>query len=242
MPNWTSASTLKTRLGITVSTWDTPIGAILDGVESTIQNIISSPVLQDSTARTEYYDGVTGTQLKLRFRPVVTSSLQVWCDDSGGYGQGSGTPFATGTELTIGTDFALMDVRNSYSLSGILVRLNNVWPVGWRRPLDRLASVLEGERGAVKVTYKAGWALADIPQGIVQAAYLEAQTLFVQGVMRSGVITAGGVFTSESLNGYSYSMGTMTGLDVSGYGASRLTNPAATAMLGGLGLIDPAIA
>lgn len=241
-PSWTSVAVLKGRLGITVTTWDTYLSAILAGVQSTISNIIGSPVLQDNPARTEYYDGCLGQNLKLRFRPVVTDSLQVWVDNDGGYAQGTGSPFGDDTELTIGEDFALADVRNGYSLSGNLTKIIGGWPVWWFREWDRLASSLKGSLGSVKVTYKAGWALADIPPGIIQAAYLEAQTLFVQGVMRSGVITPGGVLTSESLNGYSYSVGALTGFDVSGYGASRLTNPAAMAMLGGLGLIDPVIA
>lgn len=242
MPNWTSLYNLKCRLGFTATTWDGPLGAILDGVESVIQNMISSPVLQDTTARTEYYDGVVGRVLKLRFRPAVKEDMQVFVDGAGAYGDGPGTPFGATTEWTLGTDFDLLDVYNGYSQSGNLVCLNGIWPSIWQRQPNRLASSLVGERGAIKVVYKAGWAADDIPSALIQAAYLEATTLFNLGVGRNGDIVNGMIKTSESLNGYSYSLGAISGLDVSGYGASRLTNPAAMAMIGGLGLVDPAFA
>jgi hypothetical protein len=185
---------------------------------------------------------VVGRELKLRFRPAVKDDLQVFVDDAGAYGDGPGTPFASTTEWTLGTDFDLLDVRNGYSLSAVLVCLNSVWPSHWQRQPNRLASSLVGNRGAVKVVYKAGWAADDIPQALKEAAYLEATTLFGMGVSRGGMPVNGLLKQSESLNGYSYSLGAASGLDVSGYGASRLTNPTAMAMLGGLGLIDPAFA
>lgn len=237
-PAWTSRTDFKTRLGITVSTWDTTIDAILCGVESVIQNILSSPVIQDTSARTEYYDGVVGRILKLRFRPTIKTSMQVWVDDGGNYGDASGA-FGTDTELTLGEDFDLQDVYGGYSLSANLVMLNGIWPVRWLRPPTRLASELNGEFGAVKVTYKAGWASADIPQGIIQAAYAEATMLYR---MMVGTEAKGTLLTNESWNGYSYSNGLITGFSVDKYGAARLTNPVAMAMLGGTGLIDPVIA
>lgn len=242
MPNWTSTYALKCRLGITATTWDGAISAILGGVESIIQNMISSPVIQDLEARTEYYDGVVGRELKLRYRPVVKDDLEVYVDDLGAYGDGPGTPFAAATEWVLGTNFDLLDVRDGYSQSGVLVSLGGMWPYRWERQPNRLASSLAGQRGAVKVVYKAGWAAEDIPQALEEAAYLEATTLFAMGVSRGGTPTNGLLKQSESLNGYSYSLGAASGLDVSGYGASRLTNPTAMAMLGGLGLLDPAFA
>lgn len=242
MPRWTSTYALKCRLGITATTWDGVISSILDGVESIIGNMIASPVLQDVTARTEYYDGVVGRELKLRWRPIIKTGLRVWIDEGGFYGDGSGTPFDTGTEWTLGQDFDAPEVWNGYSVSGRLVSLGGIWPARWLRPPARLASELVGERGAVKVTYKAGWASQDIPSALIQAAYLEATTLFNLGVSRNGDVMTGMIKTSESLNGYSYSLGQLGGMDVSGYGASRLSNPSAIAMVGGLGLIDPVFA
>ena len=233
---------MKCRLGITVTTWDGAIAGLLDGVESIIENMIGSPVLQDVTARTEYYDGVVGRVLKLRSRPVIKTGLLVYVDDFGAYGDGGTTPFAASTAWTLGTDFDLLDVYNGYSQSGNLVCLSGIWPVTWQRDANRLASELIGERGAVKVVYKAGWAGQDIPNALIQAAYFEATTLFNMAVSRNGGVPTGMLMTSESLNGYSYSLGSPDGMDVSGYGASRLTNPTAIAMIGGLGLIDPAIA
>lgn len=241
MPTWTSTYNLKCRMGITTTSNDGVIAAILDGVESVIENVIGSPVLQDATARTEYYDGVVGQRLKLRFRPVVKASLEVFVDDDGAYGDGPGTPFDTDTEWTLGTDFDLMDVRNGYSQSGVLVCLNGLWPVTWNRKPTRLASTLVGEYGPIKVNYKAGWAADDIPSALIQAAYLEAITIFTMSVGRNGNVPTGLLMQSESLNGYSYSLGSPGGMDVSGYGASRFVNPAAMTMIGGLGLVDPAI-
>jgi hypothetical protein len=241
MPTWTNVEALKLRLAITESTYDAAIDGVLSGVESVIENMIGSPVLQDVTARTEYYDGVVGQRLKLRFRPVVKASLEVFVDDDGAYGDGPGTPFDTDTEWTLGTDFDLMDVRNGYSQSGVLVCLNGLWPVTWNRKPTRLASTLVGEYGPIKVNYKAGWALADIPRGLIEAAYMEATTQFSMFISRDGSVVNGMLKSSESLNGYSYSLAPANGLDVTGYGASRLMNPGAIAMIGGLGLVDPAI-
>lgn len=242
---WTSANTLKSRLGLlseAATVYEESVTAILQGVESVIENMISSPVTQDTTARTEYYDGVVGQVLKLRFRPVVKADLKVYVDELGAYGDGAGTPFAAATEWVLGTDFDLLDVRGGYSKSANLICLNGIWPTTWYRPPTRLASTLAGQRGAIKVIYKAGWAANDIPPALKEAAYLEATTLFSMSVSRGGSPVNGLLKQSESLNGYSYSLGAASGLDVSGYGASRLTNPTAMAMLGGLGLIDPAFA
>ncbi len=239
MATWLYTETFKDRLGILGNASDVAINGILAGVQSAIENIISSPVVQDTTARTEYYDGVVGRELKLRFRPVVKDDLQVWVDDGGNYGDGPYTPFAAATELVLGTDFDLLDVYNGYSQSGNLIMLNGIWPSTWQRPPNRLASELVGERGSVKVTYKAGWERDDIPQNIVQAGYAEATMLYR---MMYGKGARGTLLMSESWNGYSYSNGMITGFDVSGYGPARLANPVAMAMLGGLGVIDPVIA
>lgn len=241
MPNWTSEQTLKTRLGLTDSTYDAILDALLLGIESVIQNIISSPVIQDETVRTEYYDGVVGRELKLRWRPAIKTGLRVFVDEGGAYGDGTPTPFGADTELVLGTDFDLLDVRGGYSQSALLINLNGIWPVAWHRPPNRLASELTGDRGAVKVIYKAGWLIDDIPKGLKEAAYMEATTQFAMFISRDGSIANGMLKQSESLNGYSYSLGPLSGLDVSGYGASRLSNPTAMAMIGGLGLVDPAI-
>lgn len=240
---WTDVYDLKNRLGLsTVETYDPMLTAILQGVESVINNMISSPVIQDTTVRTEYYDGVVGQVLKLRFRPVILTGLRVYVDTSGSYGNGASTPFAADTEWTLGTDFDLLDVYGGYSKSATLICLNGIWPTTWYRPPTRLASTLAGERGAIKVVYKAGWASDDIPQALKEAAYAEATTLFGMFISRDGSVVNGLLKQTESLNGYSYSLGAVSGMDVSGYGASRLTNPVAISMVGGLGLIDPAFA
>lgn len=239
MPTWTSLSVFKARLSITVTTWDTAIEAVLDGVESTIASMIGSPVLQDASPRTEYYDGVVGTELKLTYRPVVKTGLLVYVDQSGDYGDNPAGGFSSATLLTLGTDYNLLDVRGGYSKSGILVRMNGIWPSMWYRPPNDLASTLVGARGAVKVVYSAGWALADIPPALIQAAYAEATMLYSMFI---GTGKSGQQYNSESLNGYSYSQGIPTGLKADGYGPSRLINPTAVAMIGGLGLIDPVIA
>lgn len=239
MATWLYTETLKDRLAITSNTYDVVINAILAGVQSAIENIISSPVVQDAVVRTEYYDGVVGRVLKLRYRPVIKTGLRVWVDESGNYGDASGTPFGTDTELTFGTDFDLLDVYNGYSQSGNLVMLNGIWPVAWNRPPTRLASELVGNRGSIKVSYKAGWDRDDIPQGIVQAGYAEA-TLLYRMMVGSGA--NGTLLMSESWNGYSYSNGLITGFNVDKYGAARLASPVAMSMLGGLGVIDPVIA
>lgn len=239
MAIWLFTEDLKDQLAITVTTWDAAISGILLGVQSVIENLISSPVVQDTTVRTEYYNGEVSRKLKLRFRPTSTAGMRVWCDNQGNFGDNPDGSFGTDTELVLGRDFDLEDVRNGYSQSAILVNLNGIWPTWWRRDPDRLASTLAGEFGAVKVSYKAGWAFTDIPQAIIQAGYAEGVSLYR---MLVGKRAGGMLLNSESWNGYSYSQAFPNMLKMDGYGAPRLTSPIAMTMLGGLGLIDPAIA
>ena len=60
-------------------------------------------------ARTEYYNGNGSQKLLLKARPVLTSpTIEVYVDNSGYFGAASGSFNSSTTDLTYGTDFALV--------------------------------------------------------------------------------------------------------------------------------------
>jgi hypothetical protein len=133
--------------------------------------------------RTEYYKG-TGTQkLLLRSRPVYprvgqSDQIAVYLDEAGFYGSVSGAFTQSNSQLTYGTDFALqIDQEDGSSRSGILIRINNLWP----RPQNRIAGLLSpfiGEgHGTIKVVYSAGYHIDNLPAQLRMAANLMVQRL-----------------------------------------------------------------
>ena len=129
----------------------------------------------DLKSRTEYYDG-TGTQkLLLRSRPVYTSpAVKVYEDDQGFWGAASGSFDATTTELTYGTDFALMldPGEEGRSRSGILVRMNGYWERPSVRQRGYLSPFIGEGFGNVKVVYTAGYTVDTLPAQLRMAANL----------------------------------------------------------------------
>jgi hypothetical protein len=137
---------------------------------------------------------------------LLNSTLRVYEYSGAYYGQVSETNWAS-NELTRGTHYALeMDGDEYVSRSGILIRLGADWP---------------RSRGGVKVSYMAGFTAteftgamngeadhtnaSDIRYSVLQAlgrAYSQAK--MHQYSQKTGRV--GGLVTSESIGGYSYSM------------------------------------
>ncbi len=137
---------------------------------------------------------------------LLNSTLQVFEYSGAYYGQVSETNWAN-NELTRGTHYALeMDGDQYVSRSGVLIRLGAEWP---------------RSRGGVKVTYMAGFSATEFTGALsgeadhtdasdIRYATLQAlgraynQAKMQQYQQNTG--RAGGLVTSESIGGYSYSM------------------------------------
>ena len=150
---------------------------------------------------TEYYDG-TGTQnLCLRRTPVPADGIaSLYLDFAGNAGSTTGS-FGPDTLMTAGVDYFL-DCDSLFgdgmSYSGIVKRIDAVWPMRRRRPQDRLAYGLEKLPGCLKVTYAAGYRL--IPYALKRAVWDLTTFQAVAAVW-------GRIPTSEAGEGYSRSFG-----------------------------------
>ncbi len=142
---------------------------------------------------TEYYAGTGSPELVLRERPVQ-SITSVYEDDEAYWNQGPGA-FATDTLLAQGVDYALDYKNAAISLSGVLVRLNAVWPNVTARGSGLLSFESLSGRGNLKVTYVSGY--GEPPADITLAVHQMIAEIRVTGPM-------GGGLTSEHLDYYSY--------------------------------------
>ncbi len=238
-PRWTSVEELQFRMG---SVGDSPLTlvvalkGVLAGVEASIEQVVRSPVAL-KLIQSEWRAPVCDPRLLTRWRPINVA------DEDAGTADpillSCTTPFdaSTGTALTYGTDFVVYDRSGDDTRFGLAPMLelvgNSPWWFGgwgnspgwtgtWVRPPTRLSNGLTSARGRLNLTYWAGWPDDAIPQAIIEAAYLEATTLWQ---MRK----FGRLLSSESLNGYSYQT---AAFPVPQKGAStRFINPTVVGML-----------
>ena len=129
-----------------------------------IEGILNRPgfVLKE---RTEYYGGSGTQKILLRYRPAYTSPVpRVWVDEYGFFGSVSGAFTGTGSELTFGTDFCLdAPEAGEPSRSGILIRINALWPRPAVRQQGLLSPFMSESFGNVKITYHAGHTVDTLP-------------------------------------------------------------------------------
>lgn len=210
-------SELKSRLGITGSTQDTTLQAIIDGVEAQVTLYLGYD--PSVATRTEYYSGTGTPYLPLLCKPVV-SVTSVYYDYLGYWGQGD-DPFPSNTLLTAGTDYALQ-VEGPFKM-GILVMLNTSWQNQWYVPATRLAPTMIASFGNYKVVSQCGYNSSEMA-GINQAIYLESSALYAARLQGAGIQT------NSSLDGRSVSI-TMLDSMRSKSGMPRFVSPIAEAML-----------
>jgi len=126
-------------------------------------------------SRTEYYNG-TGTQgLLLRSRPAYrTPTITVLVDEAGFFGAPSGSFDTNTTALTYGDHFALQldQDDNLTSRSGILIRINDLWPKPPLRQQGYLYPFAARSFGNIKITYTAGYTVDNLPATLRMAANL----------------------------------------------------------------------
>lgn len=172
---------------------------LLFASEEQIKQYLGRDVTYKATA-TEYYDGNGKPRFKLRRWPVTPSSVTIYEDRGGNYGQTSGA-FAAATVLTLGTDYSVpVDSKwgDSLSYSGTVERINSVWPYRLRYVPGYLSRISEPVSGCLKVMYTAGF--QNIPYPLKQCVW-DLTTLKAQ------LSIYGRFLQSESGEGYSYSMG-----------------------------------
>lgn len=175
---------LKVYLGLgTVSSdVEATYTVLMNSAISMVESYIGMAIEQHTV--TEYLDGNGSQRIRLKERPVISVS-EVNVD--------SGRLFAADTELD--TDEYYLD---SSGKTGILVRLGNAfWPN--RRvflPTNLSSTLLPGE-GNIKVVYSAGY--ATVPNDLKLAVALITQQAYQSKAF-------GQMLSSESHDGYSYTL------------------------------------
>lgn len=122
--------------------------------------------------RTEYYRGTGTKYLPLRCRPVSSpETIQIYIDSSAYYGATTGA-FGTASALTYGSDFCLqLDIEEAAkSRSGLLIRINNIWPRPSARQAGYLSPFITPDTGSIKVTYYGGYTVDTLPTNLKLAA------------------------------------------------------------------------
>ena len=197
-PTLTNLSELSAYLQVgTLSTAEVPLYLnMLYAAEEAIKRICQRSFTRGTY--TEYLDTVGQPIVTLRETPVI-SITSVYLDTTGFYGQAPNA-FPSTTQLTQGTDFALMiDRPDGYSYAGRLYRIGHGWPLGSAWNTRNLTPTPVPCPGALKVTYVGGYSL--IPYDLKQVVYQIVAD-------RRGAALNGISLNSESFEGYSYSLGT----------------------------------
>jgi hypothetical protein len=173
-PAVTSVASVKTYMQLPeTGSEGSPVDAV---IEQLIPQI--SALFKKYTGRvfgtyeyTEFYSGDGTPVLVLRQRPVTPEGLLVWVDDNGAWGQGTQSegPFPASSLQEEGT-YALDLDDGDLSGSGLLYRVNSVWPMAktrlWLNQSPDLAANYRYPTGNIKVQYTAG----ELPDDVELAA------------------------------------------------------------------------
>ena len=193
---------LKTQLGIDLAddSRDENLQHFLDIATSIVECEVKRPLFQ--ATRTEYYDGNGQRELCLLRRPV-TEIVSVHEDCRGFFGSYPDS-FDPNTELVSGEDYALkLDAifgDQGTSESGILIRIDSVWPRVRLNRRENLNLQVAHSLGSIRVQYEAGYSADNMPANLKYA--VAALVGLVQSTAAQGFS-----LQSESLDYYSYTRG-----------------------------------
>ena len=178
---------------------DILLGFLIEQSSQWIEEILNRPGMAKKS-RTEFYNGTGNQKLLLRSRPVFTTpTIQVFQDEGGNFGATSGSFNATDSALVYGTDFALVvDQENGTSRSGILYRINELWPRPSVRQRGLLSPFLGTGFGTIKVVYTAGYEVDNLPASLRLAANLLVQRL--RYIMPLGMELTGDSFEERNMS------------------------------------------
>lgn len=196
MPTLSSLSSLRLHLGVPSSdtTEDTALTQFLTQAEALVREYVRHAWAVPAATYTYYHDGRNTDTIILRQRPVV-SVTSVHLDRGAFYGTGEDA-FAAATLLTAGSDYALEpDQPDGSSRSGLLRRLNGVWPPAVQYQRGNLSAAMIDSKGPIRVVYVAGFAAGSVP------AQLELAVNLVAGNLRTWRM--GVPMSSASYDGFS---------------------------------------
>lgn len=169
MAEFVSLDYVKTilRLPLNETEDDPRLKLTIRAVCSMIENDLAYPVGEETV--TKYYSGDGGPVLFLDER-YITSIVNIWLDNSGWFGSNP-SGFDASTLLVNGTDYALMvEGDGEACLTGMVRRINAVWPAPARFPQKTLVSERDIYRGNIKASYVTGYPMALVPEDIKWAA------------------------------------------------------------------------
>lgn len=148
------------------SSEDKKLNFFIEQASQWIEEFLGRPGLEYK-ARTEFYKGSGTQKLQLRARPVYTTpTISLSLDEAGYYGEAKNS-FAAADALVYGDDFALqVDQANGTSRSGILLRINSLWPKPTLRQMGYLSPFIGEGFGTIKITYTAGYKVEDLPASL----------------------------------------------------------------------------
>jgi len=196
----TTVAKIKGYLGIPAAntSQDTWLTALQPAAEAVVSEFTGRRF--ESQNYTEFYNGNNRRELALRWRPV-TAVASVYLDYAGAFGHNPSSPFPASTLLADGVSYVLdWDGPNAVqSRSGLLLRLNTVWPELPRSySAPRSLTLDTGPLyGNIKVTYTAGY--VTVPEDIQYAV------AFLCSYMKR-TIPQGGNVVEERIGDYSYAL------------------------------------
>lgn len=155
-------------LNVPSGPYDTYYQTLLDGATSVIENFCKRQ-FNYVTNLVEYYTTTGTRQIILKRTPV--HSIASLYQDMYGYFNSSGSAFDSSSLLVAGQDYALqIDSPNNdgLSYSGIVVRINSVWPMREQvHQVGLLVNEVVPSYGNLKITYTAGY--QTIPNDLISA-------------------------------------------------------------------------
>lgn len=190
-----SLSNYKTWAGITSTdaTRDAALTVQLQAAEDAVKRFTRS--FLEEADYTIVMDAPNAMSLRLPQSPVSLTDFSLW---SNADANGDPDEFDDEHLLVMYEDYVLDPSPDDVttSKSGIVRSLRGYWGIARERPYYSLATKLVPVRGALKITYTAGY--ATIPPSIVAAVHLITAKLYAMRKL-------GLPLNSENLNGYGYS-------------------------------------
>ena len=189
----TNLNSVKDQAGISRAdtTRDTQLLSLISGCTDLVKRYLNRDI--ESQSYTEYYSGDGDVELILRQFPVI--SVQRVSIDLGGYfGDPSGS-FPSSGDLVAGVDYAQQSGQSGKGSSGILRRINGVWPCIAARSRGTLQGLPPEPMGNILVQYTAGF--ATIPASIQMA--VNSLVIRVAEMASTGMAESGGSYEDFSV-------------------------------------------
>lgn len=192
MADYISLTNVKTQLGISGTSQDTYLGAIISSVETNINTYLGFDPTE--TEIVEFIDTRGTAQIYLRRSPI-TSVDAVYENPMAYYGSPVEDAFEADSLLVDGVDYVW--VKDHINCNALL-RLKQVWPLLWGRQPTALSSSIIPCPGCVKVEYTVD--PTDMLTVCAEAGLLETIARY------KATMTGTGIVTSDSMDGASVSV------------------------------------